>query len=72
MKHIDLLKRCHALLRRVDTVTPEGRVSQDGDRLAKEINDYLNGLNHAVPDVQSECQDSRNPNHNWWIKAKEI
>jgi hypothetical protein len=42
MKHIELLKRCHDLLRRVDTVTPDGRVSQDGDRLAKDINDYMN------------------------------
>jgi len=45
-KAIELLKRCHDLLRRVDTVTPEGRTSPDGDRLAKEINDYLN---HVLP-----------------------
>jgi len=45
-KAIELLKRCHDLLRRVDTVTPEGRTSQEGDRLAKEINDYLN---HVLP-----------------------
>jgi hypothetical protein len=41
MKHITLLMRCHALLRRVDTVTPEGRLTLDGDRLAKEITDYI-------------------------------
>ena len=44
MKHITLLMRCHALLRRVDTVTPEGRLTLDGDRLAKEINDYINQI----------------------------
>lgn len=54
MKHIELLKRCHDLLRRVDTVTPEGRVSPEGDRLAKEINDYLNNVNHAVPNLSSQ------------------
>ena len=61
MKHIELLKRCHDLLRRVDTVTPEGRVSQDGDRLAKDINDYLNNLNHAVPDLPSQIENPLNP-----------
>ena len=44
MKHITLLMRCHALLRRVDTVTPEGRLTLDGDRLAKEITDYINQI----------------------------
>jgi hypothetical protein len=63
MKHIDLLKRCHALLRRVDTITPEGRVSPDGDRLAKEINDYLNNLDHAVPNMRSDELHPRNPDH---------
>jgi hypothetical protein len=63
MNHIDLLKRCHALLRRVDTVTPEGRVSPDGDRLAKEINDYLNNLDHAVPNMRSDEPHPRNPDH---------
>lgn len=48
MKHIELLQRCHDVLRRVDTVTPEGRVSPDGDRLAKDINDFLNHVSsHA-------------------------
>ena len=44
MKHITLLMRCHALLRRVDTVTPDGRVTPEGDRLAKEITDYINEI----------------------------
>jgi len=41
MNHITLLMRCHALLRRVDTVTPEGRVTQDGDRLANRVNQAI-------------------------------
>lgn len=64
MSPLDLLKRCHDLLRRVDTVTPEGRVSPEGDRLAKEINDYLNSFNHAVPNMRSGEPDSRNANNN--------
>ena len=72
MNHIDLLKRCHALLRRVDTVTPEGRLSLDGDRLAKEINDYLNSVNNEVPNMRSAEPRPRTPNDNWWTEAKEI
>lgn len=49
MKHLTLLMRCHELLRRVDTVTPEGRVTQDGDRLAKDINDYINSVGSHAP-----------------------
>lgn len=62
MNHIELLKRCHALLRRVDTVTPEGRVSPDGDRLAKDITDYLNSLDHAVSNLPSKNEDVINSN----------
>lgn len=62
MNHIDLLKRCHALLRRVDTVTPEGRLSMDGDRLAKEINDYLNSVNNEVPNLPSQNTHPVNAN----------
>ena len=50
MNHITLLMRCHELLRRVDTVTPEGRVTPDGDRLAKQINDYINHIGSHHPD----------------------
>ena len=42
MKHITLLMRCHELIRRAETVTPEGRATQDADQLAKDINDYIN------------------------------
>jgi hypothetical protein len=35
---------CHELLRKVDAVTPEGRTTPDGDRLAKDINNYLNHI----------------------------
>ena len=63
MKHIELLKRCHELLRRVDTVTPEGRVSQDGDRLAKDINDYLNGLHTQPTQPQGQATDQDQRDH---------
>jgi hypothetical protein len=53
MNHITLLMRCHELLRKVDTVTPEGRVTPDGDRLAKDINNYLNHINSHTHDCWS-------------------
>jgi hypothetical protein len=49
MKHLTLLMRCHHLLRRVDTVTPDGHVTPDGDRLAKDINDYINHVGSHAP-----------------------
>jgi hypothetical protein len=53
MNHITLLMRCHELLRRVDTVTPEGRTTPDGDRLAKDINNYLNHISSHTHDCWS-------------------
>jgi len=53
MNHLKLLFRCHELLRRVDTVTPEGRTTQDGDRLAKDINNYLNQIGTHTHDCWS-------------------
>jgi hypothetical protein len=31
--------------------------------LAKEINDYLNNLDHAVPNMRSDEPHPRNPDH---------
>ena len=42
MKHIELLKRCHDLMRGVEIHTPSGVLKPAADELAKEINDYLN------------------------------
>ena len=53
MRHIELLKCCHDYLRGVVTNVPEGRYPIDPDKLAKEINNYLNDLCSARP-VASE------------------
>lgn len=42
MKHIALLTKAHDLIRGGRTVTPHGMTTQDADKLAKDINDYLN------------------------------
>ena len=42
MKHTELLKRCHDVLRGVSIHTPSGVVKPAVDELAKEIADYLN------------------------------
>lgn len=41
MNHIDLLKRCHQLIRGEGIRTPTGLTTQDADRLAAEIAVYL-------------------------------
>lgn len=53
MNHITLLMRCHELLRKADTITPDGRVTPDGDRLAKDINNYLNHIGSHTHDCWS-------------------
>lgn len=48
MKHITLLQRCHAYFRGIQERTPDGVQPIDADKLAKEINDYINQINtHA-------------------------
>ena len=42
MNHIDLLNLCHAYLRGAEINEPTGRKPIDRDRLAREINLYLN------------------------------
>jgi hypothetical protein len=39
-------------------------LSLDGDRLAKEINDYLNSVSNEVPNMRSAEPRPRNPNDN--------
>ena len=42
MKHIELLQRCHDILRGAVIHTPSGVLKPAADELAKAINDYLN------------------------------
>ena len=53
MKHIILLERCHAYFRGADERTISGAQPIDKDKLAKEVNDYLNQINTHSPDCWS-------------------
>lgn len=50
MRHITLLMRCHELLRKAETVTPDGRATPDADKLAKDINNYMNHISSHTHD----------------------
>ena len=54
MNHIELLKLCHAYLRGVEINTPQGCSPINPDRLAKDINDYLNGV-QATTQAQEQA-----------------
>ena len=53
MKHINLLERCHAYFRGVQERTPGGVQPIDKDKLAKEVDDYLNQINSHTHDCWS-------------------
>ena len=57
MKHIELLKRCHDVLRGVSIHTPSGVVKPAADELAKEIADHLNAHGTHSPGCWSHGPD---------------